>query len=75
MLVHLPQGEHLLTVPHPTPLVLKRNMVNISIDPYDGDLNTLVADFTDQLTQVLVDNGISDAAIRVIDILNMPDNE
>ena len=57
-----------LTVPHPIPVLPKKSVVTITIDSYDGDLDAFVVDFTDELTQILMDNGIDDAAIQIVDI-------
>ena len=63
-----------MTVPRPTPVLPKKSVVTITIDSYDGDLDVFVVDFTDELTQILMDNGIDDAAIRIIDISYTPDD-
>ena len=63
-----------MTVPRPTPVVPKKSIVTITIDSYDGDLDALVVDFTDQLTQILMDSGIDDAAIQIVDISYTPDD-
>ena len=52
----------------------KKSVVTITIDSYDGDLDALVVDFTDQLTQILMDSGIDDAAIQIVDISYTPDD-
>ena len=63
-----------MTVPRPTPVVPKKSVVTITIDSYDGDLDALIVDFTDQLTQILMDSGIDDAAIQIVDISYTPDD-
>ena len=45
-----------------------KNIVTVTIDSYDGDLGGLAADFTDELIQVLTDNGINDVFIKIVDI-------
>lgn len=52
----------------------KKSVVTITIDSYDGDIDALITDFTDQLTQVLIDSGIDDAAIQIVDISYTPDD-
>ena len=63
-----------MTVLRPTPVVPKKSVVTITIDSYDGDLDALIVDFTDQLTQILMDSGIDDAAIQIVDISYTPDD-
>ena len=63
-----------MTVPHPIHILPKKRVVTITIDSYDGNLDAFVFDFTDELTQILMDNGIDDAAIRIIDISYTPDD-
>ena len=63
----------ILTI-NPTPVAPKKNIVTITIDSYDGDLDGLVSDFTDELMQVLTDSGIDDVSIRVVDISYTPDD-
>ena len=63
-----------LTVPHPIPILPKKRVVTITIDSYDGNLDAFVVDFTDELTQILMDNGIDDAAIQIVDIAYTPAN-
>lgn len=52
----------------PTTDVPTKNIVTVTIDSYDGDLGGLAADFTDELIQVLTDNGINDVFIKIVDI-------
>ena len=53
-------------MPRPTPVVPKMNVVTITVDFYDFNPRAFVAGFIDQLTQVLRDNGIDDAAIQIV---------
>ena len=63
-----------MTVPRPTPVLPKKSVVTITIDSYDGELDAFVVDFTDELTQILVNSGIDAAAIQIVDISYTPDD-
>ena len=63
-----------MTVPRPTPVLPKKSVVTITIDSYDGELDAFVVNFTDELTQTLMDNGIDDAAIQIVNISYTPDD-
>lgn len=63
-----------MTVPRPTPVLPKKSVVTITVDSYDGELDAFVVDFTDELTQILMNSGIDDAAIQIVDISYTPDD-
>ena len=53
----------------PTPVnsvVLEKYIIFVTISSYDGNLDDLVTDFTNELRMVLSYNGIKDASIQII---------
>lgn len=52
----------------------EKNIIIITIGQYDGNIDGLVADFTDDLMEVLTDNGIKDISIKIVNISITSDN-
>ena len=59
----------------PTPVVPKNDIVSIIIATYDGNVDDFVAEFTDELTMVLLDHELYHSSIKVVDISYTPDDE
>ena len=53
----------------------EKDIINVTFGSYDGDLVSLIADFTSDLMKVLTDNGIKDVSIKIVDISRTPDNQ
>ena len=53
----------------------EKNIITVTFGSYDGDLVSLIADFTGDLMKVLTDNGIKDVSIKNVDISHTPDNQ
>ena len=53
----------------------EKNIITVTFGSYDGELVSLIADFTGDLMGVLTDNGIKNASIRIVDISHTPDNQ
>ena len=53
----------------------EKNIITITFGSYNGDTVSLIADFTDDLMEVLTDNGIKDVSIKIVDISHTPDNQ
>lgn len=52
----------------------KKNIISVTVDSYDGDLESLVADFTSELMEVLNNYGIEHISIRIINISYTTEN-
>ena len=59
----------------PTSAVPKNDIVSIIIANFNGDNDDFVAEFTDELTTVLLDNGFYHISIKTVNISYTPGDE
>ena len=53
----------------------EKDIINVIFGSYDGEIVSLIADFTSDLMKVLTDNGIKNVSIRIVDNSRTPDNQ
>ena len=59
----------------PASVVPENDVVSIIIAKFNGDTDDFVAEFTDELTTVLLDNGFYHISIKTVNISYTPGDE